>query len=710
MALSGSVSTNKYDGRYYKFSWTATQSVASNSSTLTWSLEVLGGDASWYAERTLKLVVNGTTLVNKSDRVERHKGYIRQNQTMTIPHNSDGTKSFSVSLQVACYTSSVNLKASSTQTLNSIPRKATITSAPNFTDEQNPVLYYSNPAGSAVTSLKACISLTGSKADISYRTIPVNGTSYTFTLTDAERNVLRNATTTSNTRTVVFDIETVIGSTKYYDQMTKTLTIANCKPTLSATVTDSNNTTVGLTGSNAKFVKYKSNAAYSITATALKGATISSRKITVGSKSGTSTSGTINAVESGTFVVSTTDSRGNTTSITLSKTMVNYVPLTASLKSTIPTAEGAATLTISGYFFNGSFGSSSNTLTVKYRQKKGTGSYGSWTTVTATKSGNTYSAKVSLTGLDYMSSYTFEASATDVFGTVTTPAKTVKATPVFDWDANDFRFNVPVECVDTLKVGGVITANGTLNGQNAVFNNIEATNIEVATNLTSPKATITSLYDKSGQLVRNGLAAYTSAGIDPDTTLEHLILTNNKTPESGHYMYIKTEFYSSKSATSRRSQIALPYSNNKNPYYRTYIPDTGWTAWVKLATNKVDQTQTLTISNSNFKVYDSTGNYTPTVTRTGSIVFLDGMLTNTATVTIDGGTEAVIATLPTWAWPKRHVSVLQQGSSYHIFWIRIYCDTGKIVFQRYRQTTEYTSHASGKQFPLTANWVAADAF
>lgn len=464
MALSGSLKTNDYNGRYYIFSWSAEQSITNNNTLLTWSFQALGGSATWYAERTLELIINGTTAISKTERVERHAGYIRQNYTMSIPHNADGSKSFDVSIKVACYKTSVNLKASTTFVLDDIPRHATLVSAPNFTDEGNPTITYSNPAGTAVNSLQACISLDGSAADIAYRDVPMNGTSYTFNLTDTERNVLRNATTTSNSRTVKFYLVTVIGSIKYTETLTKTLSIVNANPTISATITDSNSTTVALTGSNAKFIKYYSNAAYSITATGLKGATITSRKITVGSKSSTAASGTINAVESGSFVISVTDSRGNSTTKTITKTLIEYIKLTGVIKVSNPVADsGTATLTVSGKYFNGSFGSKSNSLTVKYRVKAGTGSYGSWITASATSSGNAYTATVALSGLDYMTSYTCQASIADGITTVTTGEYTVRSTPVFDWDADDFNFNVPVTCAKGITASGINTISGTDN-------------------------------------------------------------------------------------------------------------------------------------------------------------------------------------------------------------------------------------------------------
>ena len=36
MALSGSFNTTAYSGRYLTFSWTATQNVAANTSTISW--------------------------------------------------------------------------------------------------------------------------------------------------------------------------------------------------------------------------------------------------------------------------------------------------------------------------------------------------------------------------------------------------------------------------------------------------------------------------------------------------------------------------------------------------------------------------------------------------------------------------------------------------------------------------------------------------
>ena len=103
-----------------------------------------------------------------------------------------------------------------------------------FIVQANPTITYSNPAGNSASSLQACISLTGANADVGYRDISKTGTSYTFNLTTAERNVLRNACTTSNSRKVTFFVRTVIGGNTFYSTIERTLTIVNANPSFSA--------------------------------------------------------------------------------------------------------------------------------------------------------------------------------------------------------------------------------------------------------------------------------------------------------------------------------------------------------------------------------------------------------------------------------------------------------------------------------------------
>ena len=92
------------------------------------------------------------------------------------------------------------------------------------------------------------------------------------------------------------------------------------------------------------------------------------------------------------------------------------------------------------------------------------------------------------------------------------------------------------------------------------------------------------IYDRHDTAIRNGLAAYRPNGvdIDPDTTLEEHVLTETNTPEGG-FWHVRTMFYSSKSTTSNRTQIAHPYNQATTTlYYRVYY-NGGWSDWKNVA-------------------------------------------------------------------------------------------------------------------------------
>lgn len=453
MASTYTLKSSSYQGRYLELSLTQTQNIANNTSTIKWTLKATGGSSSYYSTGPTTVKINGTKVYSK-DRVAWSSQSFpaatgSTSGTITVQHNNDGSLSIPVSLTTAIYTSSTSTK-SGTWTLDSNPRGATITSAPNFTDEGNPVVKYSNPLGSSVTTLQACIaSSDGNTIYAAYRDIGKTNTSYTFSLTTAERNTLRNATPNSNTMTVKFYIKTVANGNTFYSSVSKTLTIKNPEPVIAPTVVDTGTVSITLTGDAAnKVIKGYNTMNITFGVSAVKGATIKSQKVTCGSKSRT-TDGTMSNVESGDFVFTVTDSRGNTTTKTISKTLINYIKPTISVSSLNMNTDGVMSFALSGKVFNGSLGAVSNALTVKYRYKASGGSYGSWTTVTATKSGNTYSASGTVSGLDYRKTYSFQAIVLDsIYKTndtgISSGTKTVSALPVFDWSAEDFNFNVPV--------------------------------------------------------------------------------------------------------------------------------------------------------------------------------------------------------------------------------------------------------------------------
>ena len=455
MALSGSFK-GSYKGWHIRTDWSATQSIANNTSTVTCNhyLDCDNYYSIYIGGRTNDSVIDGSGYTFSSPSISCNgsgaKSYYLGSTSKTIKHNADGSKSFSMSTTFylkatlsGVYKEKISA-SSGTITLNSIPRQANLTSAPNFNDDGNPTIAYSNPAGNAATELVAAIyNDAGSVAYAGYRDISKTGSSYTFNLSTAERNALRNATPGSNTMTVRFYIRTNIGGNYYYSSIAKTLTINNPKPTLNPTVVDTNETTKALTGDANKLVKYYSNAYYTIGAAAVKGASLSSQKVTHNGSAKTSATGTYNGVQNASFAFEARDSRGNTTTKTITKSFVDYVKLTCNQDIDINTS-GQATIKATGNYFNGSFGAVANTLTVQYRYKTQGGSYGSWTNMTASKSGNSFTAQATVSGFDYRTTYVFQCRAVDKLATINTKEVPFKALPVFDWGKDSFQFNVPV--------------------------------------------------------------------------------------------------------------------------------------------------------------------------------------------------------------------------------------------------------------------------
>lgn len=363
--------------------------------------------------------------------------------TRTVAHNSDGSKSmslaYSLDMAPASYTPGP-MSGSGTMTLTKIPRGATITSAPNFTDEDDPVVKVSNPAG---VSVQLGIFKDSTHALANYRTI--SGTSYTFRLTQAEREAMRKVDTKKNTAQVRFYVKSTVGGQTFITYLTRTLTIKNPAPTLAPTVKDVNQTTLALTGESGNLVKYYSKVEVKTGAQAVKGASLVRQSITCGSQT-LAGDGTLEGVESGTIVVSATDSRGNTTTKTVERKLVGYVRLSCTMGQGTPDASGRYDLEVTGACFYGSFGEKENTLTVEYRYRaQGAEEWGAWTAVDrATQLGFTYVAHATVEGLNYQTAYEFQARAEDALEQVESEVKVVKASPGFDWGKDDFAFHIPV--------------------------------------------------------------------------------------------------------------------------------------------------------------------------------------------------------------------------------------------------------------------------
>lgn len=289
MAIEGQVNTNtEYDSYFWVYWEENDRDIANNKTNIYWSCGVTcGHDFKSNAIKMSAVTINGVQVYGGGTYSNFNEGEHRiAYGYLDIPHDSDGTKTFSISSFSGWLYKNHNYYSSGDSfDLTSIPRQATITAAPDFTDLDDPTITYSNPAGNAVTSVEACISLTGALDDIAYRSISKTGSTYTFFLTEEERDVLRNATT-GNTLTVYFYVRTYIGSVRYLSSVAKTLTIAESqytKPSVSMSVTLNNSSLPSAFGG--LYIQGKSKVDVSLSATGKYGANIQSYSASIDGKS-----------------------------------------------------------------------------------------------------------------------------------------------------------------------------------------------------------------------------------------------------------------------------------------------------------------------------------------------------------------------------------------------------------------------------------------
>lgn len=342
MATSGQVNTNTTNESYFWVNWkqSGDQDVANNRTKIDWSCGVYcGHDFRYNAIKMSAVVIDGTTVYSGGTYSYYNKGNRTiKSGTMWINHGSDGNKTFSISAFTGWLYSNHNYSSNGgSYTLTRISREAKLTDAPNFNDEDNPIITYSNPAGNAVTKLMACISLTGAKDDVKYRDIEKTGTSYKFKLSDAERKLLRESTDiTKTSRKVRFYVRTTFGSTRYYSNKEVDFTInetSTTKPTVKLNVALNNDSLPDKFDN--MYIQNKSRLDVTFSAEGKFKATISDVHAIIDGKKYTRSPFTSDVIKaSGNVVVNATDSRGFANLASKPITVIEYSkPLVIPLES-----------------------------------------------------------------------------------------------------------------------------------------------------------------------------------------------------------------------------------------------------------------------------------------------------------------------------------------------------------------------------------------
>lgn len=462
MASSGSKSTTFLSDNKLTWSWqVASLSPATGEATIAWTATVTtgkkrfshSGTATWGMDimdfdkvkgsydggniNNLDIPANTTEEIASGTFVIGHTTAAYGRTTVDFSLTSGGTGDWFE--QNGITVSLTSVKVTCGFTLDAPFKGGLILSAPNFTDEDNPVIQYSLDYLS-ISSLTASITV-GSYTLT--RSVPiVSSGSYTFSLTSTERQRIIAQVTDSVSKTATFKLTTVPaqGVAGIEHSINKLVTITNAAPVLSPTYANNTDFTYILSGKNS--ITVKSNA------TARKGATIVSQVISCGNQKINTGSGTLTDIQSDTIHFLAIDSRGYQSAASLTIDLTPYIPLSCNIESTNPVnnADGSITVTfnISGAFFNGSFndGGSGNALTLYYRATID-GTDGEWTWIDKTIDGNSYSTSVSFT-LNRGQQITLSVIATDNVDRITSILESKELIPTFDWCSTDFNFNVPV--------------------------------------------------------------------------------------------------------------------------------------------------------------------------------------------------------------------------------------------------------------------------
>ena len=397
--------------------------------------------------------------------------YYNANDVANVSFNATLTFELTTNDESTWYAKVTNAQYSTNFDLPTLPRYAEISSAPNFNDEQSPTVSYVVPNGT--TNVKLGILNSDSTVLIPYRAVGDASGSYTFNFTQAEKEALWAATLKkglSSTK-VYFSITSSYTPTNTnYTKLTalKTLSIINYMPTVDPELWDINPTTLALTGNKYKVVKYFSEVAYDIGAVARKGASIASIAVVNGERTNTTTGGTFDNIVSSLFTFSATDTYGRTTTpaeMELSPSnWVNYVKLTSNIKLSEMAADGDVEVTVSGKYFNGSFGAQNNTLSLVCTAvpTRGDTLTKTLTNISPSMSGNDYTYSFIFDGLSYTNAYTITAVVTDKLMSAESGSSVVAPEPIFDWGREDFNFNVPVAIQGDLDLNGNLDVSGTV--------------------------------------------------------------------------------------------------------------------------------------------------------------------------------------------------------------------------------------------------------
>lgn len=366
----------------------------------------------------------------------------------TFTHNSDGN--FSSWIGASLSTTFVSGSTGGTLTLPRILRYPVMNSANNFNDEGNPTV---NLTSYNTFPLRLKIEA-GGNSQLITRNVSSNTTTYTFALTDTERNKLRALCPNSNSLSVRFTVCAMSGNTELSaSYLDRTMTIVNGNPTFSNfTYKDTNETVTSVTGNNQILVKGMSNLQVSISSAnkmiANKKATAKNYIATIDSINQSIdysdedlviTMGTLTSSGSKRLDVRAYDSRNNSTLVSKDITVYDYdKPVINATVTRLNNFENQTTLKVSGTYSKLTIdGTDKNVVTtLQYRYKEQYEEWSNWTDLISNISDGQFSCEDVIMSLDNTKAFEFEVQAIDKLQTTILPLNLAIGQAIFFVSSN----------------------------------------------------------------------------------------------------------------------------------------------------------------------------------------------------------------------------------------------------------------------------------
>lgn len=497
MATSGSKSVTVTSWDTLKFSWWEnSQSVANNTTTIGWKMELIAGSSgriSSTASKDWSVTVNGKTYSGTNTiGISNNSTKTLASGTTTITHDSNGAKTFSYSFSqqfsITFSGSSIGTKSGSGEgTLDTIPRASSFSVSNGTLGTSLNLSVTKQDSSFTHTITYKCENASGTVCTKSSSTSVAWNTSNGNTLNLAEQN--KSGTKVS----VTFTLTTYSGNTAIGSSVTKTITMTiptSVKPSCSVNIEDATNITT-LYGSPVKGLsKFK----VTVTATTAQGSAISSYKTSANGATYTSSSFTTDVLKSsGTVKVTATvtDKRGRSGTGTASKTVLDYSPPVIS-KLTVGRCDEDGSANDAGprakVSFQASFTSLSGKNSVSYVLKYRKSSSDIYTEITPTAEELT--AGACYFDADTGSSYVVEFSATDNHNTTTRTTTVSTGFVLMHWSVGGDGMGIGkvAELPDVLDIGMTTRHYGgilhPLLAPNTDLNTVLTPNTYVGANLT----------------------------------------------------------------------------------------------------------------------------------------------------------------------------------------------------------------------------------